>query len=103
MHHIGGGAKLYPLPDWPKNVGSIIQRTSDTMAVTAQIVAEPNAHGTWKCSEMQVVIPCKSMMYDLTPKSKVPAVTMIVGTPEWNSLVQQFQNSADATKTPIQQ
>jgi hypothetical protein len=102
LHNIvDPNVKLYPVPAWPANLASLIQAKSEPIAVTAHLLAEPNVDGTYACSVMQAVIPYKSMA-TLTPRSKMPAGTVIVGSPEWDAIAAKMQSAAAATSHPLQ-
>jgi hypothetical protein len=102
LHNIvNPDVKLYPLPPWPANLASLIQAKSESTAVTAQLLAEPNADGTYTCSIMQNRVFYKSMSA-LTPRSKMPAGTVIVGSPEWDAVAAKMKAAAAATAHPLQ-
>jgi hypothetical protein len=101
QHPVDPTVKKYPVPTWPAHMGSLIQAKTESITVAAQLVAEPKGDGTYAFDTMQRDVPYKSMA-TLTPRSKLPGDTVLIGSPEWDKVAAEMQSAAAATKQPLQ-
>lgn len=85
----------------PANFAFVVRKKSAGAPVTAKLYAEPDDKGGWTFQTYINSVPAAyGSLMDLTPMRKLPAGTVVIGSPQWDAVVAKYQKAAAAATQP---